>query len=553
MSCRAWAWAWAWALLLATGCYSGAQGGPADDADSGASEGDPTEGDSDGDPLDCSDNHVGEGDLVRLSIAQYDNTVLDLLGVDPQQAQATFASDVFVGKFTVGAPVAPLVAKQLVLAAEAVAEQIDPASLVTCDPQTGDDACADAFIESFGRRAFRHDLTADEVAMLREIYELGDDLAHGVRLVVQAALQSPQLVYLMIPDTADAEPGEVVALDDFSVASRLSYLLWNTMPDDALLDAATAGRLTTDDGLAAELDRMLADPRAADGVMEFYDHVLHVGLVGTVSKNPALFPDFDAQLARDLQTSLRRSLLALHLGDEEGTLPQLMSGLPLFASEHMADYYGWTTTQGAQEFNPVDSTPQHRGGVLSHPALASLLARPTTPSLVERGVFVLDEMLCSPLPPPPPGVETDVPEPDADATPREWFEQHRANPECSGCHNLIDPFGYAMEAYDADGSWRDTYPGGQEIDSSSDLVLAGTSHSIANLAELEDVLSAEPLVVECMVDHWLSFAARRELVSDDDCSRQALTQALETTNGSLDALVRATVMSDGFRYVAVPR
>ncbi|MCH9685819.1 MAG: DUF1592 domain-containing protein [Deltaproteobacteria bacterium] len=546
---------WVWALALTTGCYSGLdEGSPAaDDGEDGDSEGEgESEGDSDGETLDCTQLRVGPGDLVRLTITQYDNTVRDLLGIDLGQADATFASDVFVGQFTVGAPVEPLVAKQLVLAAEAIADALDPNALVPCDAATGDDACADAFITSFGRRAFRHDLSTAEVDTLREIYELGDDFPHGIRLVVQAVLQSPQVVYMMIPDTADAQPGDVVALDDFSIASRLSYTLWNTMPDDALLDAAAEGSLSTDEGLAAAVDRMLADPRAEDGVMEFYDHVLHADLVGTVAKNPGTFPDFDAQLARDLQDSFEAGLLALHFGERPGTVAALLSGLPLLANDHIADYYGWTRDDPSQAWGPVTAPGAHRGGILSHPALASLLARPTAPAIVERGLFVREQLLCSPLPPPPPGVETEVPEPSESATPREWFEEHRANPECSGCHNLIDPLGYGMEQYDADGRWRDTYPGGQPVDASGELITA-TAQPFTDLAELESLLSTDPAVVDCMVDHWLSYAARRELVSDDDCSRQALREALDQSGGSLDALVRATVMSDGFRHVTVPQ
>ncbi len=548
------------ASLLLGGCYTGFQGdidqtGSAGDADGGGvDDGGEDDGGDDGDggePVDCSEGpHAGEGDLVRLSNAQYENTVRDLLGVEPSAITNGFTSDLLIGEFAVGDPLKPDVAAQMVRAAENVAAAVNVTGLVPCDPSDGA-SCAETFIAQFARRAYRHDPSGEELANLRELFDMGDDFDDGIRLVIQATLQSPQVLYLYVPDTADVDPGRTVLLDDFSVASRLSYLLWNTMPDDALLDAASAGELSSLAGLEASFDRMMADPRAEHGVMEFYRRVVDSNRVGSVEKDPAYYPEWNEQLAQALETSLETSLYSMHFGDAPGTLEQMMSELPLFANDDLATFYGWEREPGTG-FTPVTDAGRHGRGILSHPAIAALRGKENMADIVGRGVWARTTLLCSPPGDPPPGQNVELDPPPPGVTPREQLEQHRANPGCAGCHTLFDPIGFAMDHYDSDGRFRERYPDGREIDTTGEFTLGSETHAVDGLEQLENVILDDPTFNDCMIDHWLTFAARRVPGAMDECSVDQLRAEVAESGGSLHTLVRATVLGDGFRYVAVP-
>lgn len=547
--------------MLATGCYSGL-GSEADTEVSGVTEtdgedaGDEGSGgtmggtDSSGDDgpagLDCEMGpQVGEDSLVRLTLRQYDATVRDLVGVDSAVARTSFSADVRLGesidtRFTAGAPVSPLVAKQLMLGAESIADEVDVQALSDCD---GGDACVDAFVLEFGRRGFRRPLADGEAEVLHAIYDAEPSHDAGVRAVVQAVLQSPAFLYLLLPDTQDAAPGDIVALDDWAVASRMSYFLWGTMPDADLFAAADDGALSSDEGIRSELARMLADPKAEAGVREFYDAVIELDFVETITKDATAYPEFSTELAGDLHESLWLGLRALHL-EGDGTLGSLIDAVPLYANDRIAAYYGLSGT-GSEAFEPVAEV----GGLLSHPGMAALLSKPGETAIVERGLFVRGALLCAPLPPPPPGVEPELPEGGDWDTPRERLAQHREDPACAGCHNLIDPIGYAMENLDADGRTRELWPSGVPIDASGELLLGADAYAFEGLPGLESALSDQPLYEACMVNHWLTFATRRVPGDLDACALDEILAATSAQDGSLDTLMEAIVLSDGFRLV----
>lgn len=512
----------------------------ADDDDSGSTGGDTSVDE------DCvAGPHVGDDHLVRLTLHQYDATVRDLVGIDAGVARTSFSADVRLGNsvetaFTEGAPVSPLVATQLLLGAETIAEMVDPSALTACD---GGDACVDAFVGDFGRRGFRRPLSDDEHAILRGIYNAESSHDDGVRAVVQAVLQSPAFLYLLLPDTRDAAPGDVVALDDWSLASRLSYFVWGTMPDETLFEAAEAGMLHDDAGLRAELQRMLSDPRAEAGVREFYDAVIDLDFVGTITKDANTYPEFNTDIAADLQTSLWMGLRALHL-DGDGTLGDLITGVPMYANERLATYYGLPAVSG-EAFEPV----AERGGVLAHPAMAALIAKPDDTAIVHRGLFVWDALLCNPLDPPPEGVEPELPEGGDWDTPRERLAQHREDPACAGCHDLVDPIGYAMEHLGGDGRYRDAWPSGVTVDASGEILLGSGVQAFEDLGGLEQALADDALYQSCMTRHWLTFATRRVPGEFDACTQDDIVAQTMAEGGSLDQLMESIVLSDGFRYV----
>lgn len=520
---------------------------------SGTDGGDGSSGTDDGtDPqnpqdVDCDAGpHVAEDDLVRLTLRQYDATVFDLLGLESDVARTSFSADVLLTgsadtRFKMGAPVSSLVAKQLMLGSETLAAQVDVPMLSDgCD---GGEGCVENFLVDFARRGFRRPARPQELAALREIYDGEADHDAGTRAVVEAVLQSPQFLYLTLADTSGAEPGEVVALDDYAIASRLSYFVWGTMPDEALFAAADAGELSTAEGIEGQLERMLDDARAEHGVLEFYDAVIDLDFVATVTKNPDAYPDFTTDIAQDLHTSLTMALRSLHF-DGDGTLGDLAQSMPLYANDRLAAYYGLEGGAG-ESFEPV----AEQGGLLSHPGLASLLAKPTETAIVERGQFVRAALLCSPLPPPPPGVEAELPEEGEWDTPRERFEAHRAEASCAVCHDLIDPIGYAMETLDGDGRMRTHYSSGIEIDASGEFIYGADASSFDGLGQLEGILAEEDAFESCMIEHWLSFATRRVPGELDECTLEGIEASVADQGGSLQELVRSTVLSDGFRYV----
>ncbi len=546
--------------LLVSGCYTGGDFDAAADASGGIeTDGSDTQDDDSGgssggtdgtgeDPgeLDCQMGpQVGEDSLVRLTLRQYDATVRDLVGVDASVARTSFSADVRLGestdtRFTAGAPVSALVAKQLMLGAESIADQVDVSALTDCD---GGDTCMDAFVLDFGRRGFRRPLSEAEAAVLRSIYDAEPSHDAGVRALVQAMLQSPAFLYLLLPDTQGAAPGEIVALDDWAVASRMSYFLWGTMPDAELFAAAQGGTLSSDEGIRAELARMLADPRAEAGIREFYDAVIELDFVETITKDATAYPEFSTELAGDLHESLWLGLRALHL-EGDGTLASLIDAVPLYANARLSNYYGFSGAN-SETFEPVAEL----GGLLSHPGMAALLSKPGDTAIVERGLFVRGALLCSPLPPPPPGVEPELPEGGDWDTPRERLAQHREDPACAGCHNLIDPIGYAMENLDADGRTRALWPSGVPVDASGELLLGADAYAFEGLPGLESALSDQPQYEACMVNHWLTFATRRVPGELDACVVDGILAETSAQNGSLDALMEAIVLSDGFRLV----
>ncbi|MEM6292149.1 MAG: DUF1592 domain-containing protein [Myxococcota bacterium] len=527
------------------GASGGSSGGDADDAgtDDGQTGGEDPPG-----TADCAMGpQVAAETLVRLTQAQYDATVRDLVGVDASVARTGFSADVRLDQdpetpFVEGAPVTALVAKQLMLGAETISAQVDVPAVSNCD---GGEACVEAFLTDISTRGFRRPATTDELDVLRSIYDAEPSHDAGVRAVVEAVLQSPSFIYLILPDTSGAQPGDVVALDDWSLASRLSYFAWGTMPDAALFDAAASGSLSTEEGLAAQLDRLLADPRAEEGVRGFYDAVLELERIATLTKAPESYPDFTTEIADDLHTSLWTALRALHFEDD-GTLGDLAAGLPLYANDRLAAYYGLPPGPG-EAFEPVLDA----GGVLAHPGMAALLAKPTESAIVERGVFVRAALLCNPLPPPPPEVEAELPEGGDWDSPRERFEEHRADPSCAGCHDLIDPIGYAMETLDGDGRARTEYPSGVAVDPSGELLLGSDTQSFETLSELEAIIGGSEAFESCMVDHWLAYATRRVPGALDACAHDDIAAATREAGGSVETLLRATVLSEGFRYVMV--
>jgi len=391
--------------------------------------------------------------LRRLTHSQYNNTVRDLLG-DHSRPADRFPPEDFVNGFknqlrTQGMP--PLLAEAYSAAAEKLALNAfragDVNGLVPCKPAGSRDAkCRDQFVRAFGGRAFRRPLDEAEFQRYATLFDsqaaVSGLFLDGARVVVEAMLQSPKFLF------------HVEGRSDYAVASRLSYLLWDTMPDQLLFDAAARGELRSGDGLTRVVKTMLDQPAARQAVDEFFAEWLRFDRVLGSVKDRRRYPEFTPELAAMMVQETR--LLLGNLVWNNGNFMEAFTADYSFLNADLASVYGVPAPSG--EFDrvrfPGDS---HRLGLLGQASFLTANAGPVETSPTARGIFVREQFLCQHVPNPPPGVNTEVPEPTIDKPlpRRQRMQAHVENPTCATCHRLMDPIGFGLENYDAIGRWRD--------------------------------------------------------------------------------------------------
>ena len=487
--------------------------------------------------------------LVRLTRDEYDNTVRDLLGDDTRPARSFPRDETLLG-FELGATVSPVHLELYMSAAEDLAASASVASLVAphCDIAAMDDACAREVIHAFGLRAYRRPLEPAQVDRLLTVYRAGiaDGPDTAMRMVIEAMLQSPYFLYRVELGVADpAAADDVVPLTAWERASRLSYLVWASMPDDVLLAAAAADELATADQLAAQARRMVEDPKAQGAMRDFYLRWLELDL-SSVSKDPELFPEFDDALARSMETEIAMRIDHV-LWEGEGTFAELMTAPYTFVDGRLAELYGIDGVTG-DEFVQVDLDPAERPGLLTLPGLMAMHSHTNQSSPVLRGKFIRERILCQHLPQPPPDLVVTAPEPTEGQSTRDRFERHRSDPSCSSCHQLMDPIGYGFETFDAIGRFR-TSDEGVAIDSSGEIVSTPTTDgTFADTAELIDVLSNSEDVQRCVTVQWVRNALRRPEGTEDQCGIDQVQRAFEESGHDLRELIVALVQSDLFMY-----
>lgn len=557
-------WARQGALLLlagAAGCYTGlGDDGPGQGTGGESGDESGTAGSDDGGmQAQCAEEGpmVGMTGLRLLTGYEYDNTVRDLLG-DTTRPSLAFPPENQTTAFE-NSWLDHRASKDLVrvymdvaedVAGRAVAERM--ALLLPCDPLAqGEAACGHEFVESFLPKAFRRPIDAAERAAFVGLFDAAHaqhGFSEAVSLVVQAALQSPQLLYRFEPVPEDAMPGDVLPVTGHEMAARLSYFLTASMPDDELRAAAADGGLATVEEVEAQARRLLQTPGGRQTVREFHRQWLDLTGLASVSKDPAMF----AGLPEGAGEAWRHSVEAFaeHVFFAgEGTLAELMGSELAFLPPELAPLY---------EAGPADpvtgavTLPGERAGMLTQPGLMALLAYPDQSSPVARGVWVRERMLCQHLPPPPNDVVIEPPDPDPNATTRERFAEHTSNPACSGCHVLIDPLGFGFEHYDAIGRWR-TEENGLPVDASGTLasiVDETQAGPYDGAVELADKLLASTDFQECVAHQWTTFALGREPNEADACAMEDIRQRLAET-GDLRELLVAIATSDSFRFRVV--
>jgi len=406
---------------------------------------------------------------------------------------------------------------------------------------------AHEILSGFVSRAFRRPATAAEIDRLMKLVELaerdGDTFGGAIGLAVQAVLVSPHFLFRIEQDPDLAKAERVRTLDDFELATRLSYFLWSTMPDEELFTLARLHRLRQGDTLEQQVRRMLADPKAQALVENFAGQWLQLRSLKTATPDKQTYPEFDEALRDAMQQETELFFAAVMR--EDRSLLDFIDADFTFVNERLARHYGLPDIKG-KEFRRVTLDGQQRGGVLTHASVLTVTSNPTRTSPVKRGKWVLDNLLGTPPPPPPPDVPPLVEEAGTMLTGslRERMQQHRAKTECAVCHNRMDPLGFGLENYDGVGRWR-TMDGPFSIDPSGVLP---NGQAFAGPRELKAVLkSRQDDFIRCLAERMLTYGLGRGVEYSDQCTVQDLCQALQANDYKFSSLILAIVRSDSFQ------
>lgn len=479
----------------------------------------------------CTSAPTAPSPLRRLNRAEYDATVRDLLGDATRPARAFPPDEESQGfdNFAETQSVSPLLAEDYLGTAEALAAAADPIALAGCDPAvSGDAPCVQKLLAGFGRRTFRRPLSTDEVARLSAVFDAvraTENAKEALRAVVAVLLQSPQFLYRF----------EGAPLTPYELAARLSYFLWGSAPDDALLDAASQGAFD----VGAQARRMLQDDRAKEVVRRFHLQWLGVAHLTALSREA---PGFAALAPLMLEETARTAEWAVF--DGNGDARRLFTGHTTFLNEALADHYGLTGFSGPT-FVQADTDRTARIGVLTQGSVLSAWAKFDQTSPVLRGKLVRERFLCQSPAPPPGNVVAMIGTPDAGTT-RERFAGHVSQPACSGCHQLLDPIGFGLEKYDATGAYRAT-ENGTKVLSMGEVIAGGDLDGTFDGAlELSARLAASKDVKRCLTRQWFRFAFGRAETGADACSVANAFAAFEKSGWNTRELLVALTQTEAF-------
>jgi len=412
-------------------------------------------------------------------------------------------------------------------------------------------ACAKRIVSTLARRAYRRPVTEADVTSLMSFYDAGrreGSFDRGVELATRAVLVSPKFVFRVERDPAGVTAGSPYRVSDVDLASRLSFFLWSSIPDDELLDLGSRGQLNKPAVLDAQVRRMLADPRAQALVDNFAGQWLHIRNLRNTTPDKNDFPDFDDNLRQAFERELK--LFVGSVITEDRSVLDLMTADYTFVNERLAKHYRIPNVYGP-DFRRVSLKQDARRGLLGKGGVLTLTSHADRTSPVVRGKWILDNLLGTP-PPPPPAVVPPFPEevPGVPSTVRGRMEQHRSNPACAGCHKVMDPLGLALENFDAVGAWR-TRESGIAIDASGELT-DGTK--IDGVAALRDALVRKPeVLVGTMTEKLMTYALGRTLEYQDMPAVRAIVQSSARDNYRFSSLVRGIVSSVPFQMRSARR
>jgi len=428
--------------------------------------------------------------------------------------------------------------------------------IFVCHPAAAkeEEPCARQILTSLARRAYRHSVTKAEVSPLMAFYQIGrreGSFEKGIEMALRAMLVAPDFLFRIERDpTAGSAPGTVHRISDFELASRLSFFLWSSIPDDELLNLAEQGKLKDPAVLSAQVNRMLDDRRSKAFVSNFAGQWLYLRNLSQVKPDPDAFPTYDPSLRQAFQRETELFFNAILR--ENRPLTDLLAANFTYLNERLAQHYGIPNVYGSQ-FRRVTLKDPERGGLLGQGSLLTVTSYPNRTSVVQRGKWVLENMLGSPPPPPP----ADIPPLEAHAkdgkllTMRQQMEQHRANPTCASCHARMDPIGFALENYDGVGAWR-SKDAGSAIDVAGKLPDGTTFEGPAGLTKLLLTKYREEFTAT-FANKLLTYALGRGLEYYDEPALRAIVRDAARDNTTIPALIQSVVKSPQFQMRRNPQ
>jgi hypothetical protein len=421
------------------------------------------------------------------------------------------------------------------------------AAILVCSPADSDDeTCARLILDNFARRAWRRPTTSsgEEIAGLMAVFTSSMDAGNGfeesIALALRATLMAPSFIFRPeLDDLATDDLGRRY-LDGYELASRLSYALWSTMPDDELFELAESGELTKTEVLETQIERLLASPRATDFLNGFVPQCLEIGGVAELERDPALFPDYE-----DVRPHMVGETLALLTSFlvEDKDIREIVNADYGYLNEELAAYYGIPGVTGP-EFRRVEYGDSRLGGIIGQASVLSVTAKYNQTSPVKRGKFVLDRILCTP-PPPVPNDVTPLPDVPAEGvSKRQEFEQHMADAKCAGCHRFMDPIGFALDNFGPTGEWREQDDYGFPIDASGELPGMGEFEGPRDMLAL---VQESPEFASCLNDQLFHYMLGRAPTAADACQFEAMLAESEDGQVTLTDMIKAIALSDSFR------
>ena len=505
--------------------------------------------------FDCEANaRPGRVTLRRLNRAEYNNTVRDLLGVDYRPADEFPSDDVGNGFDNIGdvLVIPPLLMEKYLAAAEQIVErtfaneELKKKILVHKAEGEGVELleAVRKNIDGFASRAFRRPATDEELtrllALMVNAYQQGAEPDEAFKLGMQAVLASPHFIFRVELDPTEEDADGIRELNGYEIASRLSYFLWSSMPDEELFALAKSGELTQATTIQAQVRRMLADPKSKALTENFAGQWLQLRNLSQISPNPEQFPSFNAEL-RDAMRMETELFFESILHENRSILDFLTADFS-HVNETLAKHYGLEGIEG-NEFRRVSLNADRRG-VLTQASILLITSNPTRTSPVKRGKWILDNILGEPPPPPPEGVEELVEAEQALGSLRERMEEHRENESCAVCHRKMDTLGFGLENFDVIGSWRNA-DGKFAIDASGTLPGALSFKTPVELMELLAERKSQEFS-RCLTEKMLTYALGRGLESYDRCAVNVILAELQEKGYRFRGLIEAIAISEPF-------
>jgi hypothetical protein len=471
-------------------------------------------------PDNCTGDEVPAPRRLRLlTRVEYANTVADLLGIPvptvdnlPVESVVDGFDNNAVAQVVDGRHMDEYLATGERLATAAL--MTSKAKLMTCQPTTP--GCDRTVVTALGRRAFRRPLTEAEITRYLPLFSApvtGGNFDKGLELTIRALLASPNFLYRS--EVGEKAPDGSFKLTGYEVATALSYFLWSTTPDEALLQAAATGQLDKPEGVDLQAKRLLADPRSRPAVANFFREWLGTTGFQFTNKDAAVYPTFNDRV-RNAMIAEADAFANYVTFEGGGTFKDLFSADYVFANDVLSTFYGLPPLTGP-ELRKVPAGPA-RGGLLTLGAVVGMHAHSNESSPVRRGVFVRQRLLCQTLPPPPANLNIVPPGLDATLTTRARFKKHSSDPQCAACHQFIDPLGFGFERYDGVGAYRDK-EAGMAIDASGDVrgmeaLTADTSAPFDGPLQLAGLVAASPNAQACLPRQLFRYARGGETASD---------------------------------------